>query len=71
MSYIGSLEDARAAIHSVEHSADIGHAKGKPGSKILHGSSSPGVHNKAASKTLPPPTKGKAGKGLRRKYAAS
>lgn len=78
MSFYGTLEDAKAAIHSVESSEDVGHAKGKGSSKLLHGESHPGVHNKPAGEEqrvgrlrsgIKSP-KTRTGK-LTRKYAAS
>lgn len=50
MSFLGSISDARAIIHEVEVSNDVGHSKGGATSPILNGASGPGG---AASGTTP------------------
>lgn len=81
MSFFGSLADARANIHEVEVSNNVGHAKGGATSPILRGASGPGG---AASGTTPAGETQQVGRlrkgiktprtrtdSLTRKYAAS
>lgn len=78
MSFFGSLSEARANIHDVERSTNIGHSVGKASSGMLRGHSTPGSENLPAGETQ---QVGRLRKGIKtpktrtdtltRKYAAS
>lgn len=66
MSYLGSVEDVKKTIHSIEISNDIGHSKGGKSSPVRDGGSASG------EVMVPRRTKIKTRTDtLTRKYAAS